>query len=329
MVGDSQWKITAITFLVSAQSWLMSYSWIILFLYMQSIRKREGFAGQKAIVLPKKILEVCNFTPPINFLYVTDIGFYPRAQYHYRERPSGISQNILIYCIEGKGWLETSQGRQEVNANEFLLIPADTPHKYGADEQNPWTIYWAHFKGMNSNHFASLVTKQFKSFVNYTPFMEARIKIFDSIYKNLESGYSVDNLIFTSISFQYFLLSVGFAEKFATTQQVQSVEKDAVDRSIEYMQNHIDMPLALETIASAVNLSVSHYSSLFRKKTGYSPVVYFNHLKIQHACQYLQFTALRINEISAKLGIDDPYYFSRLFTKLMGVSPAEYRKKKS
>lgn len=293
---------------------------------MHAIRKREGFAGQKAIVLPKKIIEVCSFTPPINFLYVTDIGFYPRAQYHYRERPSGISQNILIYCIEGKGWLETTEGKREVNANEYLLIPADMPHKYGADEQNPWTIYWAHFKGLNSQHFASLVTKQFKSLINYTPLLETRLKIFDSIYKNLEAGYSVDNLLFTSISFQYFLLSLASAEKFATAHH--GMEKDVVDVSIEYMQNHLDVPLTLETIASAVNLSVSHYSSIFRKKTGYSPVVYFNHLKIQHACQYLQFTALRINEISMKLGIDDPYYFSRLFTKVMGISPAEYRKKK-
>src|SRR5687767_5942724 len=103
----------------------LAFDGLYYFCDMHAIRKREGFAGQKAIVLPKKILEVCSFTPPINFLYVTDIGFYPRAQYHYRERPSGISQNILIYCIEGKGWLETAQGMQKVNANEYLLIPAD------------------------------------------------------------------------------------------------------------------------------------------------------------------------------------------------------------
>jgi AraC-like DNA-binding protein len=299
----------------------------ITFEGMQKIRKREGFAGQRAIVLPKKIVEVCGFTPPINFLFVTDIGFYPRALYHYRERPSGIAQNILIYCTEGKGWLETAQGKQEVNPNEYLVIPADMPHKYGADDANPWTIYWAHFKGLQSPHFTSLVSKQYKALVNYSPFIEERIKIFDSIYRNLESGYSLDNLVFTSISFQYFLLSLAFAEKFGSAHH--RIEKDGVDISIEYMQNHLDVPLKLETLASAINLSVSHYSSVFRKKTGYSPVVYFNHLKIQHACQYLQFTPLRVNEISLKLGFDDPYYFSRLFSKVMGISPAEYRKKKS
>jgi hypothetical protein len=131
-------------------------------------------------------------------MYITDIGFYPRAQYHYRERPGGISQNILIYCTEGKGWLQVPSGRFPIGPNEFLIIPADMPHKYGADENNPWTIYWAHFKGVQSVYFASLLSKQYKTFVNYTAFLEERIKIFDSMYKNLESGYSLDNLLYSS-----------------------------------------------------------------------------------------------------------------------------------
>lgn len=293
---------------------------------MQVIRKREGFEGQRAIVLPKKILEVCGYTPPINSLYITDIGFYPRAAYHYRERPSGISQNILIYCTEGKGWLEVPSGHYKINPNEFLIIPADMPHKYGAEENSPWTIHWVHFKGIQSPYFASLLSRQYKEFVVYSPFLEERVRIFDSIYQALESGYSLDNLTYSNISFSYFLASFSFTDKFASAHH--SIEKDAVDVSIEYMQNHLDVSLTLETLASSINLSVSHYSSIFRKKTGYSPVVYFNHLKIQHACRYLQFTPLRINEIASKLGIEDPYYFSRMFTKIMGVSPLEYRNKK-
>jgi AraC-like DNA-binding protein/mannose-6-phosphate isomerase-like protein (cupin superfamily) len=293
---------------------------------MRPIRKREGFEGQRAIVLPKKILELSADMPPVSALYVTDLGFYPRANHHYRERPHGISQHILIYCLEGKGWLEVPNGKFEVNPNEFLLIPADMPHKYGADEKNPWTIHWAHFKGAQSPYFASLLTHQNKTFVNYTPFLEERIQVFDSIYRALEGGYSPDNLVYSNVAFTYFLASLNFADKVAPVQH--QAAKDAVDRSIEYMQNHLDKALTLESIASEINLSVSHYSNVFRKKTGYSPVVYFNHLKIQHACRYLQFTTLRINEIATKLGIEDPYYFSRMFTKLMGISPVEYRNRK-
>jgi len=305
-------------------SLLMDYS--IFMTGMQTVRKREGFEGQRAIVLPKKIVDVCSHTAPIDNLYLTDIGFYPRARFHYRERPSGVSANIVIYCVEGKGWVELPSGFIAVNPNEVLVIPAEMPHKYGADEKNPWTIYWAHFKGQQAAYFAGLLTKQFKSFVNDNIFLEERIRIFDMIYRNLESGYSLDNLFFASVSMQYFLTSLSYSDKFASSHQ--DVEKDVVDLSIAYMQEHLDTAIKLEELAMSVNLSLSHYSNIFKKKTGYSPIVYFNHLKIQRACQYLQFTTLRINEISSKLGIEDPYYFSRLFTKVMGLSPVDYRHKK-
>jgi len=86
--------------------------------------------------------------------------------------------------------------------------------------------------------------------------------------------------------------------------------------------------LTLKEIAEGVNLSGSHFSFIFRKKTGFSPIEYFNHLKVQKASQFLLFTDLRIKEIADKLGIKDPYYFTRMFTKLMGVSPATYRTKR-
>lgn len=290
------------------------------------IRKRQGFEGQRAIVLPKRILEVCASTPPVSSLYITDIGFYPRAKYHYRDRPLGIGQNVLIYCQEGKGWLKIPAGTFQVGPNEYVMIPADMPHTYGADEATPWTIYWAHFKGLNAAYFSSALSRQHKSFVNYAGFLEERIRLFDAIYENFESGYSVDNLVFCSASFAYFLTSLSFFDKFTSTHH--KIEKDVVDLSIEYMQEHLESMISLEVLASSVNLSVSHYSSIFKKKTGYSPIVYFNHLKIQRACQYLQFTALRVNEISVRIGIEDPYYFSRMFTKIMGASPLEYRRKK-
>jgi AraC-like DNA-binding protein len=74
-------------------------------------------------------------------------------------------------------------------------------------------------------------------------------------------------------------------------------------------------------------LSVSHFSVVFRARTGYSPIEYFNHLKVQKACQYLVFTGMSVKETAFTLGIEDQYYFSRMFSRLMGISPAVYRKR--
>ncbi|HYH56823.1 MAG TPA: AraC family transcriptional regulator, partial [Anseongella sp.] len=102
---------------------------------------------------------------------------------------------------------------------------------------------------------------------------------------------------------------------------------DAIDCSIRFLKQHISQSLTLKEIADHVHLSVSHFSGLFQKKTGFSPIEYFNHLKMQKACQLLHFTDLRIYEVAARTGIGDPYYFSRVFKENMGVSPKEYRQR--
>jgi YesN/AraC family two-component response regulator len=54
---------------------------------------------------------------------------------------------------------------------------------------------------------------------------------------------------------------------------------------------------------------------------------YFNRLRMQRACELLQTTGRPVLEIGCKVGYNDPYYFSRAFKKIIGVSPNEYRKK--
>lgn len=92
------------------------------------------------------------------------------------------------------------------------------------------------------------------------------------------------------------------------------------------MQENLSQHLTLAQMANQFKYSTSHFSMLFQKETGTSPINYFLKLKIQKACQYIELTNLKLQEIAIILGFDEPAYFSRLFTKIMGVSPSTYRK---
>jgi AraC-like DNA-binding protein len=81
----------------------------------------------------------------------------------------------------------------------------------------------------------------------------------------------------------------------------------------------------VEEIAKEFHYSSSHYTALFKKKTGLSPIDYFIRMKIYYACQLLTQRELIIKEIADKIGYDDPYYFSRIFKKVTGKSPAQYK----
>lgn len=67
--------------------------------------------------------------------------------------------------------------------------------------------------------------------------------------------------------------------------------------------------LSLEEISTQIGYSPSHFSMLFKKQTGHSPLTYFNLLKMQQACLLLDTTDMKINQICYKIGIEDTYYF--------------------
>ena len=118
-----------------------------------------------------------------------------------------------------------------------------------------------------------------------------------------------------------------------STRQTDYVVRAAEDENvselaIHYMKENMEKHLSLQDIADQIGYSPSHFSLLFKKKTGHSPLTYFNLLKIQQSCQLLDTTDMKINQICYKIGIEDTYYFSRLFSKVMGMSPREYKKQK-
>ncbi|WP_162558715.1 helix-turn-helix domain-containing protein [Robertkochia solimangrovi] len=101
--------------------------------------------------------------------------------------------------------------------------------------------------------------------------------------------------------------------------------QDTVGQSIAFMNQQISQTLKVEDLAGERSLSVSRYSEIFKKKTGFSAIHYFNKLKIEKSCQYLYFTDMTVKEVSQLFGFDDPYYFTRLFKKVMGIPPSQYR----
>ena len=91
------------------------------------------------------------------------------------------------------------------------------------------------------------------------------------------------------------------------------------------MTENLENKLTLKELASHFGYSESYMYRLFFKETDYAPMNYFLHMKIDRACQLLLHTNMKINQVALKLGFDDPYYFSRIFKKIVGTSPKDYR----
>lgn len=287
------------------------------------IKKKDGFLGERAVILPPMIIEMEENDPLVSSLYITDIGHYPMAEHHHRVRQEAIDQYVLIYCVDGSGWYVLKGQRYEVKRNQYFILPAGTPHEYGATEGERWTIYWVHFRGEHASVYAEGAQKpqEVKAAMNSN--ISNRNNIFEEILSTLHFGDGIEDLRYASSLLHYYLASLRYLRQYRSTVRYDGV----VNAAIHYMKENVERHLTLQDVLDYVGYSSTRFSALFKKETGSSPLAYFNRLKIEYACQMLKTTDMHINRICYKVGIEDSLYFSRMFSKVMGMSPSEYRER--
>ena len=149
--------------------------------------------------------------------------------------------------------------------------------------------------------------------------------LFEEVQEGLEHGFTMTHLIYAAHSLAHLMgLILRFKEEF---WRGETSVRDRIGKSIEFMKGHLREPLKIATLAALVNLSRSHYTTLFQRVTGYAPLSYLNHLRMQRAVQWLNTTDWSIKQISEQLGFSDQFYFSRAFHKMHNHSPTEHRRR--
>lgn len=290
---------------------------------MEDVRKPEGFKEEKLFVLPEYWLSELSHYELTQNLYVSDIGFFPHAEYHYRERPDGCDSHIFIYCSDGEGWIELEDKMTRIVKGQLAVIPSGVSHRYGASSQFPWSIYWFHLKGKHVLDFIRLYgldTGPLHLPVGaYVDWAEG----FERCYGLLTNKpYSLPIQVHVSQTMGQLLGSIGLIAGGSAHDRKKELD---LERAIQYMNDHLEDSFKLPELAVHVGLSKQHLIYLFNMGTGFPPIAYFLRMKIQKAGQLLSLTSLNVKQVAASIGISDPYYFSRLFKKIMGVSPMEYR----
>lgn len=284
------------------------------------MERREGFGGQRLCVVPRPLVDEALGQPVTQRLVVTDAGWFPEAEGHLRRRPGGAEEAIVIVCTGGSGWVDLGEGRLRIASGASVLIPRGTPHSYGADEDDPWTIWWCHLLGGDLSDLWGAIGVDPRRPVVSLRAIERVTALLDELISGLERDQSPARL----------LASTGIAWRLMTQFAVDRrlpEQGEPLERAMRYLEERVDGNIRVSALAGLIGVSASHLGALFRDATGGGVLAYHTALKMTRARRLLDTTRLHVAEIARHVGYEDPFYFSRQFSRLHGMSPSDYRMK--
>ncbi len=273
--------------------------------------------------LPSSIIEEQRSNPLTKDLYLCELTEYLVKKNTLWSDHHKLGDHLLIFCIKGSGILQISNDLVPFSANQFCVIPQGFVFKLQAGNAETCVYLSCMFNGEKTR----IMEKDFTVVRDLIPsvnnMVANRVMLFDELFNNLNRGYYKANYQYINWCFGHLLATFLYASK--TSDDFMEEENPGVSRAIHIMEQNISRKMSLSEIAEEAGYSPSYLITIFSKKTGYSPLKYYSHLKITKACEYLDFSKLKIKEISFLLGYTDPYYFSKDFRKKMGISPRNYR----
>ena len=99
-----------------------------------------------------------------------------------------------------------------------------------------------------------------------------------------------------------------------------------LNRVLEVFETNIGGPIRIEAVANAARLSVSHFSRTFRRSVGEPPARYLRRYRVKRAQEMMLSTGESLATIAVDCGFADQPHFTRIFSCMVGVSPAAWRR---
>ncbi len=168
----------------------------------------------------------------------------------------------------------------------------------------------------------------------WTEIMKILIKVGDEMNNNPMNNFDISlfdvevlnkfDTLEEIISYTYTLII-----DFLKLEKVVDINcKNKVKMSIQYIEQHYQEDITVNDLAYMYAISPNYFSTVFKKETNKTVVKYITEVRVKNACKLLLDTKASVVDISNKVGYQDTQYFFRVFKKITGKTPLEFRKDK-
>ena len=229
----------------------------------------------------------------------------------------------ILYVANGKThfWFD---GKEEiVNAGHMVLYKPEEIQKYVYYlEDNP-EVFWIHFTGSDVKNILAYHGISLDEHVFYCGVLPDYKALFRQIIQELQlCRYGYEDYIASLFNDILLLVDRQQHEQKKATGDVQ----EQIERAAAYFNENYNTKISIDDYAESLHISTNWFIHNFKQYAGMSPAQYILSLRMVNAQSLLERTTYNIKEISEIVGYENPLYFSRVFKKEIGKSPAQYRK---
>ena len=231
----------------------------------------------------------------------------------------------ILYVANGKThfWFD---GREEiVSTGHMVLYKPEEIQKYVYYlEDNP-EVFWIHFTGSDVKNILAYHGISLDEHVFYCGVLPDYKALFRKIIQELQlCRYGYEDYIVSLFKDILLLVDRQQHEQKKTTGNVQ----EQIERAAAYFNENYNTKISIDDYAESLHISTNWFIHNFKQYAGMSPAQYILSLRMVNAQSLLERTTYNIKEISEIVGYENPLYFSRVFKKEIGKSPAQYRKER-
>lgn len=228
----------------------------------------------------------------------------------------------FIFCRQGKVVWVVDDVPHELSSGDLIVVPPNVPH-HAYSKTRRMTIGSVHVTATlpgGQDVFEILIPPRVRH-------VSKQSRLDRYLQMNVEE-YDRDDLPATRLTMSAWgrlitleLFRYDAAHGLLKQRPIDPLVADIVDELSQW----IDKPLSLDDLAAQAGYSPQHLNRVFRRVLGVTPLQHLTRLRMERAAALLAEGRLTIKAIAPAVGIDDPYYFSRVFRQHFGRSPAQYR----
>jgi AraC family transcriptional regulator of arabinose operon len=253
-------------------------------------------------------------------VYLTSVGHWDNQE--RTRRPEGFPDYQWLQCLQGTGELLVGEQRYLVKPGHgFFLFPHE-PHVYQPISE-PWELQWISFNGSLSAPLLERVdVKQSGVYAITDP--DILITHMKNIFAIAITGRPFVGMECSKLLYAFLLdlmRSVWTSAPSATHNYLK------LHPVIQFTEANCHRPITICEMASCIGVSAQYLCHLFKITLKMRPMEYVNRERVNKSKEWMfREPSLRMQDIAARVGFDNPSYFSSVFKRVEGMSPEQFKR---